>query len=101
MVVTFLPAAVEAAVYRGVEDVASGIAAVWEIWDVFRFYDGELRDLGDSVLWLGRVSMRGSASGVELDQEFAIHGVARGGKLVQVHTFLTRREALDAVGLEA
>jgi ketosteroid isomerase-like protein len=93
------PAAVEGAVYRGREAVASGIEAVWETWDAFDFHDGELRDLGDSVLWLGRVQMRGSASGVELDQEFAIHGVTRDGKLIQVHTFLTWREALHAVGL--
>src|SRR6185312_1972008 len=75
------PAAVEGAVYRGSEDVASGIAAVWETWDVFDFHDGALRDLGDSVLWLGQVQMRGGASGIELSQEFAIHGVLRDGKL--------------------
>jgi hypothetical protein len=95
------PAAVEGAVYRGRDEVARGIAAVWETWDVFDFREGELRDLGDSVLWLGRVKMRGSASGIELDQEFAIHGVAQHGKVTRVHTFLTWRAALDTVGLEA
>jgi ketosteroid isomerase-like protein len=93
------PAAVDGAVYRGREDVASGIAAVWETWDVFDFHDGELRDLGNSVLWLGRVQMRGNASGVELNQEFAIHGVIRDGELIKLHTFRTRREALQAAGL--
>jgi ketosteroid isomerase-like protein len=95
------PAAVEGAVYRGRDEVASGIAAVWETWDVFDFREGDLRDLGDSVLWLGRVKMRGSASGIELDQEFAIHVVAHDGKITRVHTFLTWRAALEAVGLEA
>src|SRR3977135_2462445 len=94
------PAAVEGVVYRGRDGVASGMAGVWEEWDVFDFREGELRDLGDSVLWLGRVKMRGSASGIELDQEFAIHSVVRDGKVTQVHTFLTWREALEAVGLE-
>jgi ketosteroid isomerase-like protein len=94
------PAAVEGAVYRGREEVASGMEAVWETWDVFDFREGELRDLGDSVLWLGRVKMRGGASGIELEQEFAIHSVVRDGKVTQVHTFLTWREALEAVGLE-
>jgi ketosteroid isomerase-like protein len=92
------PAAVEGAVYRGHEAVASGMAAVWETWDVFDFYGGKLRDLGDSVLWLGHVLMRGGASGIELDQEFAIHGVLRDGKLIRVHTFLTWEEALAAAG---
>jgi ketosteroid isomerase-like protein len=94
------PAAVEGAVYRGRDEVASGIASVWETWDMFDFREGELRDLGDSVLWLGRVKMRGSASGIELDQEFAIHSVAHAGKITHVRTFLTWRAALEAVGLE-
>jgi ketosteroid isomerase-like protein len=93
------PAAVESAVYRGREDVANGIAAVWETWDVFELRGGHLRDLGDSVLWLGRVKMRGSASGIELDQEFAIHSVICDGKVTRTHTFLAWGEALDAVGL--
>ncbi|HEV2923779.1 MAG TPA: nuclear transport factor 2 family protein [Solirubrobacteraceae bacterium] len=93
------PAAVEGAVYRGRDDVARGMAAVWETWDVFDFREGELRDLGNSALWLGRVKMRGSASGIELDQEFAIHSVVQDGKVTRVQTFLTWLEALEATGL--
>ena len=93
------PAAVEGAVYRGRDEVARGIAAVWETWDVFDFREGELRDLGEAVLWLGRVKMRGSASGIELEQEFAIHSVARAGKLTRLQTFLTWGAALEAAGL--
>jgi ketosteroid isomerase-like protein len=94
------PAAVEGAVYRGRDEVASRIASVWEAWDVFDFREGELRDLGDSVLWLGRVKMRGSASGIELDQEFAIHSALDDdSKVTRAHTFLTWRAALEAVGL--
>ena len=43
--------------------------------------------------------MRGSTSGVELDQEFAIHSVVREGKFIQIHTFLSWREGREAVGL--
>ena|SRR5437016_5579132 len=93
------PAAVERAVYRGYEEVASGFAATWDTWDRFEFEESEMRDLGDSVLWLGHVKMRGSASHVELDQEFAVHGLVRDGKLIRVLTFLSWREALEAVGL--
>src|SRR5213082_3504072 len=66
------PAAVERAVYRGYDEVRKGIEAAWETWDRFEFHESEVRDLGESALWLGRVKMRGSTSGVELDQEFAI-----------------------------
>ena len=93
------PAAVERAVYRGYEQVASGFASVWETWDRFEFEESEIRDLGDSVLWLGHVKMRGSASQVELDQEFAVHGLVRDGKFIRVLTFLSWQEALEVVGL--
>jgi len=93
------PAAVERAVYRGHDEVASAYAAVWETWDLFRFEGSQVRDLGDSVLWLGRVKMRGSASHVELDQEFAAHWVLRDAKLIRIQAFLSWQEALEALGL--
>ena len=94
------PAAVERTVYRGYDEVREGIEAVYETWEVFEFQEGEVRDLGEATLWLGRVRMRGNASGVELDQEFAIHGVARDGRMALIHSFLSWHEALKAVGLE-
>jgi ketosteroid isomerase-like protein len=93
------PAAVDSTVYRGYEECARGFASVWETWAVFEFQEGEVRDLGDSVLWLGRVKMRGSASQVELDQEFAVHSLLRNGKVTRTLTFLSWQEALEAVGL--
>jgi ketosteroid isomerase-like protein len=93
------PAAVERAVYRGHNEVRSGITAAWETWDVFEFQEDQVRDQGDSALCLGRVKMHASASGVELDQEFAVHGVIRDAKFILIHTFLWWQEALEAVGL--
>src|SRR6266516_5425183 len=63
------PAAVERAVYRGHDEVASAYAAVWETWDLFRFEGSQGRDLGGLVLWRGRVKMRGIARHVALGQE--------------------------------
>jgi len=93
------PAALERAVYRGYDEVASGVAATFETWGVFHLHESELRDHGDSVLWLGRVEMRGRTSGVELDQEYAVHSVFRDGKITKIQTFLSWREGLDAAGL--
>src|SRR5947207_14932176 len=64
------PAAVERAVYRGRDEVARAYAAVWETWDLFRVEGSQVRDLGDSVLWLGRVNVRCSASHAEVGQGF-------------------------------
>ncbi len=93
------PAAVERDVYRGHEQAASGFASVWQTWEEFRFEESEVRDLGESVLWLGRVKMRGGASHVELDQEFAILSALRDGKFTTVRAFRTWREAREAAGL--
>ena len=93
------PAAVEHTVYRGHDQVASGFAAIWETWDEFHLQEGEIRDLGDSVLWLGRVKIRGSASHIDLDQEFAVHIRLQDGQVISVRSFLAWSEALEAVGL--
>jgi ketosteroid isomerase-like protein len=93
------PAVIEGDVYRGYDEVASAAAALWETWEVFRFEESEIRDLGDSLVWLGQVHIKGSASQVELDQEFGIHSLVRGGKIVRAKAFLSWREALEAAGL--
>jgi ketosteroid isomerase-like protein len=79
------PAVVERSVYRGYEEVASATSALWETWETFRFEESETRDLGDSLVWLGHVHVKGSASQAELDQEFGIQCVvaARQGRSSQ------------------
>jgi ketosteroid isomerase-like protein len=93
------PAAVERAVYRGRDEVSSGFAATWEAWEVFEVEESEVRDPGDSVVWLGRARMRGGASHVEFDQAFAIHCLVRGARIVRLRGFLSWEEALEAAGL--
>ena len=93
------PAAVESSVYRGREEIAHGFESTWQGWEEFRLDESEIRDLDDTVLWLGRLKLRGAASHVELDQEFAVHFVLREGKLVSVHAFLGWRPGLEAAGL--
>jgi ketosteroid isomerase-like protein len=93
------PAAVEGTVYRGYEDVVRGLESVWQTWDVVCFEESEVRDLDEVVLWLGRLRLRGAASHVELDQEFAVRFVLVDGKLLTVEAFIGWRQGLDAVGL--
>ena len=93
------PAAVERAVYRGRDEVSGGFAATWEAWEVFQLEEHEARDLGDSVLWLGRAQLKGGASHLELDQEFAVRITIDGGKVVRMKGFQTWDEALEAAGL--
>jgi ketosteroid isomerase-like protein len=93
------PAAVERAVYRGRDEVVRGFDAIWDTWDEFRFEEREIRESGDSVLWLGTVHMRASTSGIELTQEFANHLVVRDGKIVRAHAHMSWQEGLEAAGL--
>ena len=91
------PAAVERSVYHGLDEVARGFNAIWDSWDVFQFEEKEIRDLEDSVLWLGVVHMRGSASQIALDQEVANHLVFTGDQVVRIEGYTSWQEALDAV----
>ena len=93
------PAAVERARYRGSDEVASAFAATWETWEVFHAEESEVRDLDDSVVWLGRARLRGATSQVDFDQPFAVHFLVQGGKIVRFRGFLTWQDALEAAGL--
>ena len=93
------PAAVERAIYRGRDEVSDGFVATWEAWEVFHLEGDQARDLGDSILWLGRAQLKGGASHMELDQEFAVRFLFEGGKIVRIDGFRTWQEALEAAGL--
>ena len=94
------PAAVERALYRGRDEVSRGFASTWETWEVFQVEESEVRDLGDSVVWLGSAHMRGGdANHLEFDQPFAINFLLRGGKVARFRGFLSWQEALEAAGL--
>jgi len=58
----------------------------------------DVRDLGDRVLILTRMSMR-FVSGVALDQDGGALFTWRDGKLLEVRTYMSRAEALEAAGL--
>jgi ketosteroid isomerase-like protein len=93
------PAAVEQPFYDGRDELARGTEALWETWEEFRLREKEVRDLGDSVLWMGRMQLKGGASHVELDQEFAIHFSVRDCEIARGKAFLSLHEALEAAGL--
>lgn len=94
------PAAVERRLYRGPEEVSSGFADTWDAWEVFRMEERELRDLGESILWLGRTRLRGGASQVELDDEFAILFDLESGRIIRMRGFVGWQRGLEAAGLK-
>ena len=92
------PAAVEQPVYHGKADVARAFNQIWETWDLWEFEEQEIRDLGDKVLWLGQVHMRGGASQVEMVQEAANLLLFEDDKVVRVQGFRSWQEAIEAAG---
>jgi ketosteroid isomerase-like protein len=59
----------------------------------------EVRDLGETVLVLGRFVVTGRATHLEFDTELGSLGTFRDGKIATVHDYLSHREALEAAGL--
>ena len=94
------PAAVESSVYRGREEIARGFESTWLGWEEFRLEESEIRDLGQSALWLGRATMRGAASHVRLDEEWAILIVFTDRAVASLRAFPAWRDALAALGLD-
>lgn len=93
---------------EGAETVFRGVAELRQFWvDWHAIWNltiepAEFRDLGDTVLVLGRMRARGEASGVDLEQpvayvyEFDDDGLAR-----RVWAYRDPQQALEAVGLRA
>jgi ketosteroid isomerase-like protein len=79
-----------------------GLRKFWadnaENFELFRVEFSELRDLGDRVLAVGTIRIRGK-SGVETDIPTAGIATFRDGKLTRWEDFRDRRRALEAVGL--
>jgi ketosteroid isomerase-like protein len=59
----------------------------------------DVRDLGQSVIGIGRMRTRGQASGIEWDASVAYVADVDAGKVTRLRTYLDAHEALEAVGL--
>jgi ketosteroid isomerase-like protein len=59
----------------------------------------DIRDLGETVVVLGRIRTRGKASGIDLAGPVAYVFEFEGGLARRVRAYLDQRRALEAVGL--
>jgi ketosteroid isomerase-like protein len=90
----------KATIYRGHD----GAQKVWrenrgEAWERLTNRPQEFRDLGESVLVLGRLGLTARTTGIEFSQEVGEVFDFRAGKIVRVRDFLTHAQALEAAGL--
>jgi ketosteroid isomerase-like protein len=59
----------------------------------------EIRDLGESVLALGRFAVIGRTTHIEFDTEAGSFITFRDGKIATTHDYLSHHRALEAAGL--
>ena len=96
----------------GVARLVEGTQTVWRGRDeVRRFWDEwhslwdlsiaitDFRDLGDTVVALGGMQIRGKASGVDLAQSVAYVVEFEGSLIRRMTAYMDPSEALEAVGL--
>jgi ketosteroid isomerase-like protein len=93
------PGAFLAGTYRGHEEMRTLLRLMAATYDQFRYEADELVDLGESILALGRIRVRGAQSGATGTQSGALVMRVRDGMIVSYRAYLSREEALEAVGL--
>ena len=91
--------AVEGEIFWGREGIETYFGRMKDAWDEFLALADSYRDLGDRVLWLGRLEGRGRSSGVPVSAPLDILYDLRDGKISRMHSYLDHGEALRAAGL--
>jgi ketosteroid isomerase-like protein len=94
-----LPMAIESEGYRGRDGVERYFEEISDTWEAYSVIPDEYRDVGSSVLMVGRFETRGKASGVAVDSSLAAVFEFHDGRCSRCRVFFTSSEALKAVGL--
>src|SRR5436190_872647 len=91
--------AVEGHVYLGMDGFRAYFEELLDSFAEVRLEHREFRDLGNRVLVLYDLRIRGHGSGVPIDQPGGAIYTFRSGRIVKGTSFLSRGEALEAAGL--
>jgi ketosteroid isomerase-like protein len=68
-------------------------------WGEMRFEPDEMLDLGDRLLFVGRVKGSGLSSGARVESDWALILTISAGQVIRDQPFFDRQEALEAAGL--
>jgi ketosteroid isomerase-like protein len=90
----------EPTVYRGHEGIREFFRDVDDVLAEIEGEYSEIRDLGNRVVGIGRLRMRGRGSGAETESPLANVTDFENGKVRRIRTYLDPGEALKAAGLE-
>jgi ketosteroid isomerase-like protein len=89
----------EQSVYRGHRGIREGVREMDEALVELQVEYSEIRDLGERIVVIGRVSGRGRASGAETESPINWVIEFRNSKVIRMRDYLDRAEALEAAGL--
>lgn len=92
-------AQLEGSSYRGHEGVRRFVADMDDDWEAFRIEPLGFRETGDQVVAIGRVTGRGSGSGVDIDFQGGFVFGVRDGRITHITSYSEPRAALESVGL--
>ena len=93
-------AALEPQTYRGHDGIRRYLSDMADDWEEWRAEAGEILDVSeDTVVATGRFHGTGKSSGVPVQARLAAVFVLSEGKILRGHTYPSREEALEAVGL--
>ena len=90
----------------GFDPVYRGLEARYEFqrrwtaeWGDMRFEPEEILDLGDRLLFVGRIKGSGLSSGAAFETDWANLYTISAGRLIREQPFFDRQEGLEAAGL--
>ena len=97
----FLVGGVEQTTYRGRDGYRRWFEQQFETYDDVSFELHDIRAVGDRVVALFTMRVRGAHSGIKLDSPGASVSTLRAGLVTEQIGFQSHAEALEAVGLPA
>jgi ketosteroid isomerase-like protein len=88
----------EKSMYRGHDGARELMQEYWDVFSEAHFSVSEIRDLGDQVLAIGTMRVRGAESGADIESPWAWLVRSKQGKAVSVRAYTDPAEALEAAG---
>jgi ketosteroid isomerase-like protein len=85
--------------YRGSDGIRRWTAEIDEQFEEWHIVVDHWRALGDDVVALGQIQLRGRSSAVQFDQPAGVIIEIRDGKLSRLRLFNGHKETLEAAGL--
>ncbi len=89
----------EESVHRGHAGIRDGVREIHEVLAELQLGYSEIRDLGERIVVIGSVSGRGRASGAETEMPINWVVEFKDSKVIWMHDYVDRAEALEAAGL--